>query len=108
MATATKVAADVRATCGTTTATSGPDDSTIIFDGRHDNGNGRYTTATGGTTTRHDSGKGQQGDRMHDNFDGRHDDDKGQQGNRWRDNQQRRDDEGHGGATKKAEPVVQR
>jgi hypothetical protein len=79
------VAADVRATCGTTTATSGPDDSTIIFDGRHDNGNGRYTTATGGTTTRHDSGKGQQGDRMHNDFDGRHDDDKGQQGNRRHD-----------------------
>jgi hypothetical protein len=39
-------------------------------------------TATGGTTTRHDSGKGQQGDRMHNDFDGRHDDDKGQQGNR--------------------------
>ncbi len=74
------MAADVRATCGTTTATSGPDDSTINFDGRHDNGDGRYTTATGGTTTRHDSGKGQQGDRMHDHFDGRHDDDKGQQG----------------------------
>ena len=52
------------------------------FDGRHDNGNGRYTTATGGTTTQHDSGKGQQGDRMHDDLDGRHDDDKGQQGNR--------------------------
>ena len=31
---------------------------------------------------RHDSGKGQQGDRMHNDFDGRHDDDKGQQGNR--------------------------
>ena len=46
----------MRATCGTTTATSGPDDSTINFDGRHDNGNGRYTTATGGTKTRHDSG----------------------------------------------------
>jgi hypothetical protein len=45
---------------------------------------------------------------MHDNFDGRHDDNKGQQGNRWRDNQQRRDDEVHGGATKKAEPAVQR
>ena len=39
-------------------------------------------TAMGGTTTRHDSSKGQQGDRTHDNFDGRHDDDKGQQGNR--------------------------
>ena len=37
--------------------------------------------ATGGTTTRHDSGKGQQGDRMHNDFDGRNDDDKGQQGN---------------------------
>jgi hypothetical protein len=34
------------------------------------------------TTTRHDSGKGQQGDGTHDNFDGRHDDNKGQQGNR--------------------------
>jgi hypothetical protein len=60
------------------------------FNGRHDNGDGRYTTATGSTTTRHDSGKGQQGDRMHDDFDGRNDDDKGQQGNRRRDNQQRR------------------
>jgi hypothetical protein len=57
---------------------------------------------------RHDSGKGQQVDRMHDNFDGRHDDNKGQQGNRRRDNQQRRDDEGHDGAKKKAEPAVQR
>ena len=63
-------------------ATSGPDHSTINFDGRHDNGDGRYTTATCGTMTRHDSGKGQQGDRMHDDFNGRHDDDKGQQGNR--------------------------
>ena len=72
------MAADVRATCGTMTATSGPDDSTIHFDRR-------YTTATGGTTTRHDSGKGQQGDRMHNDFDGRHDDDKGQQGNRRHD-----------------------
>jgi hypothetical protein len=36
----------------------------------------------GGTTTRHDSGKRQQGNRMHDDFDGRHDDNKGQQGNR--------------------------
>ncbi len=76
------MAADVRATCGTMTATSGPDDSTINFDGRHDNGNKRYMTATGGTTTRHNSSKGQQGDRTHDDFDGRHDDDKGQQGNR--------------------------
>ena len=66
------------------------------FDGRRDNGDGRYTTATGGTTTRHNSGKGQQGNRMHDNFDGWHDDDKGQQGNRRRDNQQWRNDEGHG------------
>jgi hypothetical protein len=49
------------------------------------NGDGRYTTATGGTMMRHDSGKGQQGDRMHNDFDGRHDDDKGQQGNRWHD-----------------------
>ena len=73
------MAADVRATCGTTTATSRPDDSTLNFDGWHDNGDGRYTTATGGRTTRHDSGKGQQGDRMHD------DDDKGQQGNRRHD-----------------------
>ncbi len=72
------MAADVRATCGTTTVTSGPDDSTINFDMRHDNGDGRYMTATGGTMTRHDSGKGQQGDRMHNDFDGRHDDDKGQ------------------------------
>ena len=60
------------------------------FDGRHDNGNGRYTTATGGTTTQHDSGKGQQGDRMHDHFDGRHDDDKGQQGNRRHDDGDKR------------------
>jgi hypothetical protein len=37
----------------------------------------------GGTTDmRHNSGKGQQGNRMHDDFKGRHDDDKGQQGNR--------------------------
>ncbi len=78
----------------------GPDDSTINFNGRHNNGDGRYTAATGGTTTRHDSGKGQQGDRMHDDFDGWHDG--------WRDNLQRRDDEGHGGATKEAEPAVQR
>jgi hypothetical protein len=55
------------------------------FDGRHDNGDGRYTTATGGTMMRHDSGKGQQGDRMHNDFDERHDDDKGQQGNRRHD-----------------------
>ena len=75
----------MRVTCGTTTATSGPDDSTINFDGRHDNGDGRYTTATCGTTTRHDSGKGQHGNRMHDDFDGRHDDNKGQQGNRRHD-----------------------
>ena len=61
----------MRATCRTTTATSGPDDSTINFDERHDNGDGRYTTVTGGTTTRHDSGKGQQGDRMHNDFDRR-------------------------------------
>ena len=40
---------------------------------------GEYTTATGGMTTRHDSGKGQQGDRMH------HDYDKGQQGNKRHD-----------------------
>ena len=49
---------------------------------------GGTTMATGGTrrqratTTRHNSGKGQQGDRMHNDFDGRHDDNKGQQGNR--------------------------
>ena len=79
------MAADVRATCGTTTATSGPDDLIINFDGRHDNGNGWYTTATGGTTMRHDSGQGPQGDRTHDDFDGWHDDDKGQQGNRRQD-----------------------
>jgi hypothetical protein len=42
-------------------------------------------TATGGTTTRHNSGKGQQGDRMHNDFNGWHDDDKGQQGNRRHD-----------------------
>ncbi len=66
-------------------ATSGPDDSTINFDGQQDNGEGRYTTATGGTTTRYDSNKGQQGNRTHDDFDGRHDDDKGQQGNRRHD-----------------------
>ena len=57
---------------------------------------------------RQGSGQGEHGNRMHDDFDGRHDDNKGQQGNRWRDNQQRRDDEVHGGATKKAEPAVQR
>ena len=85
------MAADVRATCGTTMAMSGPDDLTINFDGRHNNGNGRYTTATGGTTTRHDSGKGQHGNIMHDDFDGRHDDDKGQQGNRPHDNGDERD-----------------
>jgi hypothetical protein len=79
------VAADVRATCGTTTATSRPDDSTINFNGRHNNGNRWYTTTTGGTTTWHNSGKGQQGDRMQNNFDGRHDDTKGQQGNRRHD-----------------------
>ncbi len=73
------MAADVRAICGTTTATSGPDDSTINFDMWHDNGDGRCTTATGGTRTRHDSGKGQQGNRMH------HDYDKGQQGNKRHD-----------------------
>ena len=82
------------------------------FDGRHDNGDGRYRMATGGTTTRHDSGKGQQGDRMHDHFDGRHDDDMGQQGNRRRDDEGRTggatmrgvavDKEGSGGATTKA------
>ena len=75
----------MRATCGTMTATSGPDDSTINFDGRHNNGNGRYMIATGGTMMRHNSGKGQQGNRMHNDFDGRHDDDKGQQGNRRHD-----------------------
>ena len=101
------MAADVRATCGTTTATSGLDDSTINFDGQHDNFDGQYTMATGRTTTRHDSGKGQQGDRMHNDFVGRHGDNKGQQGNRRRDNQQPRDDIGHGGTTKKGELAVQ-
>ncbi len=54
-----------------------PDDSTINFDGRHDNGAGRYTTATGGTTAA-------RGSRATEctTFDRRHDDDKGQQGNR--------------------------
>ena len=71
----------------------------------HDNGDGWYTAAAGGTTTQHDSNKGQQGDRMHDHFNGRHDDNKGQQGNRRRDNEGRnlrerpRDDEGSGDAT---------
>ena len=51
---------------------------------------GGTTMATGGTrwrraARRHSSGKGQQGDRMHNDFDGRHDDDKGQQGNRRHD-----------------------
>ena len=69
---------------------------------------GGTTMVTGGTTTRHDSGKGQQGDRMYDDFDGRHDDNKGQQGNRRHDNQQWRDDEGHGDVTKKAEPAARR
>jgi hypothetical protein len=36
--------------------------------------------------TRHDNGKGQQGNRWHDNFDRRHNDGKGQQGNRRHDN----------------------
>ena len=91
----------MRATCGTMTATSGPDDSTINFDGRHDNDNGRYMTATGSTTMWHDSGKGQQGDKMHNDFDERHDDDKGQQGNRrhddgdgWHDNGRHGDGKG--------------
>jgi hypothetical protein len=66
-------------------ATFGLNDSTINFDGWHDNGDGQYTTATGGTTMRHNSGKGQQGDRMHNDFDRRHDGDKGQQGNRRHD-----------------------
>ncbi len=35
---------------------------------------------------RHDSGKGQQGNRMHNDFDGRHDDNKGQQDNRRHNN----------------------
>jgi hypothetical protein len=35
--------------------------------------------------TRHDNGKGQQGNRRHDNFGRRHDDGKGQQGDRWHD-----------------------
>ena len=56
------MAADVRATCGTTTATSGPDDSTINFDGRHDNGD---------FDGRHDDNKGQQGNRPHDDGDER-------------------------------------
>ncbi len=43
----------MRATCGTTTVTIVPDDSTINFDERHDNDDGRYATATGGKTTRH-------------------------------------------------------
>ncbi len=45
---------------------------------------GGTTMATGGTRRRRAArqGKGQQGDRMHNDFDGRHDDDKGQQGNR--------------------------
>ena len=56
---------------------------------------GGTTMATGGTRRRraahdgdgrHDSDKGQQGDRMHNDFDGRHDDDKGQQGNRRHNN----------------------
>ena len=84
------MAADVRVTCGTTTATSGPDDSTINFGGRHDNGDGQYKTATGGMTMRHDSGKGQQGDRIHNDFDRWHDDDKGQQGNRRHDDGDKR------------------
>ncbi len=79
------MAADVRATCGTMTATIGPKDSTINFNGQHDNGDRRYTMAMGGTTTWHDSGKGQQGNRTHNDFDGRHDDNKGQQGNRRHD-----------------------
>ncbi len=83
----------MRATCGTTTATIGPDDLTINFDGWHDNGNGQYTTATGGTTIRHDSSKGQQGNRTHDDFDGQHDDDKGQQGNRQHDDGNERPDD---------------
>jgi hypothetical protein len=32
---------------------------------------------TGGTMTRHDSGKGQQGNRRYNDFDGRRDNDKG-------------------------------
>jgi hypothetical protein len=36
--------------------------------------------------TRHDNSKGQQGNRLHDNFDRRHDDGKGQQGDRRHDN----------------------
>jgi len=38
-----------------------------------------------GGTTMTTGGRGQQGNRMHNNFDGRHDDDKGQQGNRRHD-----------------------
>ncbi len=41
--------------------------------------------AAEGTTTRHDSGKGQQGNKTQDDFDGWHDDDKGQRGNRRHD-----------------------
>ncbi len=41
--------------------------------------------ASGGTTMQHDSGKGQQGNRTHSDFDGLHDDDKGQQDNRRHD-----------------------
>ena len=61
------------------------------MDGQHDNSNGQHTTAMGGTATggtamRHDNGKGQQGNRRHDNFDRRYDDGKGQQGDRRHDN----------------------
>ena len=60
---------------------------------RNDEGNGgAMTKAELAATTRHDSGKGQQGDRIHDDFDGRHDDNKGQQGN------MRRDDKGSTGS----------
>ena len=60
---------------------------------RNDEGSGgAMTKAEPAATMRHNSGKGQQGNRMHDDFNGQHDDDKGQQGNR------RRDDEGRTGS----------
>ncbi len=56
---------------GTTTATDGMTTGHNNFDVRHDNRDGWHTMATGGTTTRHDNGKGWQGDRRHDDFNGR-------------------------------------
>ena len=54
-------------------------------------------TATGGTATGgdgwHDNGKGQKGDRRHDDGDGRHNDGKGQQGDRWHGNGDGRHDD---------------